>query len=338
MKKKRCNHIKDEYMPIPEGYSKKDFQKTQRGGIDAFTQTRIKDFISYFCATNIPDNEAIFLIQKQFDVKLSRPSYYKMKNEVMSNVEVQTWLNSYAKIGFVAAHIQDIERTKMMTDRIVSAFLTEISKDHEERNYPMISQLTRDYEKLAKLSIVLRAGAPILARIKAMIDASNIRALENDPNMTDEERQEILSRRGAKAQNVITVPNTLTDDPTDLTVVTRGVSDKKNENPEERGKAVKYNPQLGIERPELDKEESKHFKEYTENESTPEEKQELKEDLEFYKKHTPTTSQKSEQPKSEYIPGSQSGSEFIRFLIQESKSDDIIPKRYKSGLNLDTEG
>lgn len=301
MKKKRCNHIKDDYMPVPQGYTKKDFQKQQSGGISPFDQTRIKDFISYFCATNIPDNEALFLIQKQFNVKLPVHSYRNLKAEVMSNIEVQTWLNSYAKIGFVAAHIQDIERTKMMADRIVSSFLTEYAKDHEERNYQMLSQLTRDYEKLTKLSVVLRAGAPVLARIKAMIDASNIRALENDPTMTEEERKKILSHQ--KPHTVITVPNTLTNNPTDVTVVSRN-QDNKHIESEERGKAVKRNENTG-------------------KYEVPDEKK---------------SSLESEEQDSENIPRSESGSEFIQFLMEESKSDDILPKRYKSGLNLDTKG
>lgn len=310
MKKKRCNHIKDDYMPVPEGYSRKDFLKKQSGGIDAFTQTRVKDFISYFCATNIPDNEALFLIQKQFGVKLPVHSYRNLKAEVMSNVEVQTWLNCYAKLGFVAAHIQDIERTKMMCDRIVSAFMTELAKEHEERNYQLISQLTRDYEKLTKLSIVLRAGAPILARIKAMIDASNIRAFENDPTMSEDQKKEILSKRGKKTYNVITVPNTITDDPTDVTIVTRN-QDNKHIESEERGKAVKKNKAGKIET------------------ISPQNTNSLESE--------PHDSSLVEEEK-ENIPRSESGSEFIQFLMEESKSDDIIPKRYKSGLNLDTEG
>ena len=64
MKKKRCNHIKDEWMPVPEGYNKKDFQKREKGGLEPFLETRIRDFISYFLATNIPDNEALFVIEK----------------------------------------------------------------------------------------------------------------------------------------------------------------------------------------------------------------------------------------------------------------------------------
>jgi hypothetical protein len=318
MKKKRCNHIRDDYMPVPEGYSKKDFQKQQRGGLDTFTQTRIKDFISYFCATNIPDNEALFLIQKQFGKKLSTTTYHNLKNEVMSNVEVQVWVNSYAKIGFVAAHIGDIERTKMMADRIVAAFMTEMAKEHEERNYQMISQLTRDYEKLTKLAVVLRAGAPILARIKAMIDASNIRALENDPTMSDEEKKRILSRKGNKAITAVTVPNTLTDDPTDVTIVSRYVDNNRVLEKEEKGRAVQYKdrdiqplkPRKSISDKEID------------------------------------SSLESEQPDSssveeetEDIPGqSESGSEFIQFLMEESKSDDIIPKRYKSCITGDSEG
>lgn len=304
MKKKRCNHIKDDYMPVPEGYSRKDFLKQQKGGIDAFTQTRIKDFVSYFCATNIPDNEALFLIQKQFNVKLPVHSYRNLKAEVMNNIEVQTWLNSYAKIGFVAAHIQDIERTKMMTDKLVSAFLTEMAKEHEERNYQLLSQLTRDYGNLTKLSVVLRAGAPVLARIKAMIDASNIRALENDPNMSKEEKQTILSRRGKKTHSVITVPNTLTDDPTDVTIVTRN-QDNKHIESEERGKAVKVNKNNKIEKFEMPKKD---------------------------------ISLEGEAPPDQDIPRSDSGSEFIQFLMEESKSDDIIPKRTLSRLNLDSEG
>jgi hypothetical protein len=307
MKKKRCNHVKDEWMPVPEGYSRKDFLKKHKGGVDEFTRTRIKDFISYFCATNIPDNEAMFLIQKQFGVKLATPSYHALKREVMSNVEVQVWLNSYAKIGFVAAHIQDIERTKMMCDKIVAAYLTEMAKEHEERDYKLLSQLTRDYEKLTKLAIILRAGAPVLARIKAMIDASNIRAMENDPTMSEEEKKRILSRHGDKTVDVITVPNTLTDDDTDLTVVSRHQMNKHPEK-EERGKAVKYNKQNKV---ELVKPEDLNS---------------------FEGENEQNLNIKSGSSESE------SGSEFISFLINESKSDDIIPKRLKSSLNLDSKG
>ncbi len=70
-----------------------------------------------------------------------------------------------------------------------------MAKEHEERNYQLTSSLVKDYEKLTKLNIILRAGAPVLARIKAMIDASNIRAVENDPTIPEDERQQILSKR-----------------------------------------------------------------------------------------------------------------------------------------------
>lgn len=312
MKKKRCNHIRDDYMPVPAGYSKKDFQKQSKGGLDPYTETRIRDFVSYFCATNIPDNEALFLIEKQFGIKILKATYHKHKQAVLSNVEVQTWLNSYAKIGFVAAHIQDIERTKMMSDKIVSAYQLEMAKEHEERNYQLTSSLVRDYEKLTKLNIVLRAGAPVLARIKAMIDASNIRAVENDPTMLKDEKQQILSKKGRKTFTVMTVPNTMTEDDTDLTVVSKCTDNTHMPDGAIRGKAIEYNNGNIIKK--------------SDNLTSPQDNSSLE----------------SEEPdsvgKQDIERKSDSGSEFIQFLMEESKSDDIIPKRIRSSLNLDTKG
>src|SRR5690606_264728 len=129
---------------------------------------------SYFLATNVPDHEAIFIIKKQFDVEITKQKFRSLKAEVMSNVEAQAWLNSYAKIGFVSDHIKDVERVKMMSDKLVSSYLNEMQKDEEERDYQKISLIVKDLIALTKLALVLRAGTPILARIKAMIDAANI--------------------------------------------------------------------------------------------------------------------------------------------------------------------
>lgn len=306
-------------MPVPEGYNKKDFQKVQSGGADPFTMTRIKDFCSMFLAHNVPDHEALFVIDKQFGIKLSKSTYSNMKKEIMSNTEVQAWLNSYARIGFVSAHIQDIERTKMMTDKVVASYLMEMSKPHDERDYAMLSQLSRDYVALTKLAVVLRAGAPVLARIKAMIDASNIRAIENDPTMSPEERKEIITKEGRKTATVLTVPNTMTDDNTDVTVVSRLYKDGKTEHEEERGKSVEYEKDGRLKRSkELSTRNPKFKKIFSQEEKE--------------------SSQKGETSDSEDISGSESGSEFIQFLINESKSDDIIPKRLRSSLKLDSEG
>jgi hypothetical protein len=290
-------------MPVPEGFTKADFKGKNA---DPIRDLRIKDFISYFLATNIPDHEGIFIIKKQFGVDLAVTTYRNLKAEVMSQPEVTMWLNSFAKIGFVSEHIKDIERVKMMGDRLEAKFLLEISKEEEEIDYDKLDKIIKNFMALTKLGVVLRAGAPVLARLKAQLDAANVRAVQNAPNISTEEKTKIIGKSGPKTYDAITVPNTLEGQSDDqVTVVTR-YKPNKNIDVEEVAKPVKIDHNGRV------------VKSSEENNSS-------------------SFSEDQQQQQDISTNRTDGGnSEFIRFLMEESEPQQLIPKRLKSGLNLTT--
>lgn len=329
-KKKKCKHDEAEWIKLPKGFSKEDL-KGLKGrsdiGMDAFTSIRINDYIRDLIAYHIPDHEAVLLVNKKFGVQLSEEAYNNRKIDLSSDVEIQAWLNAYAKSGFVRDHIVDMDRMRLSIEMIMESLHTEGEKPHDERDWKLIGQLQKELRESTKFAVQLRLGAPVMARVKSMLNVANIEVIENDPNMSNERKKKLMLGI-PKGQSSLVIPY-MGDENTGGDNIQKSVAvaystDKKSDQGGRVGAVLKHNKNgsidwKGVEQ-DLKGEIVSNNKEIVINPD-----------------NNNNESYTNPQGRSD-VSDSQSFFKFVMESGGEPANDDLLPKRTKSGLDSVVEG
>jgi len=79
---------------------------------------------------NLDTKSALNHIEKIGKKKISERYYFKLKKQVLSDEEIENWINDYAAYGFILIHKMDIEETLRIKNSLLEIYYHETSKPY----------------------------------------------------------------------------------------------------------------------------------------------------------------------------------------------------------------
>lgn len=136
-------------------------------------KTRMLQYVKDCVRAGFSERQAITYIEIKLGKPITTNRYYKLKTFLRSQAASDLWMNEQARFGFVTDYRDRIETVqKLLMDRLQDLVLAESGK-RETRDTDYINELTRLASELNHELVTLQLGEPVIARIKADIDAAN---------------------------------------------------------------------------------------------------------------------------------------------------------------------
>jgi hypothetical protein len=126
----------------------------------------VNDCITY----DLTEREAMDYLRLKFPIQVTAKTYYWYKRKLLSEGVALQWLTKFSKIGFVQNHHRLIVDAKRIYNDSLRRYFFEMAKGDKANRFT-IMKLTEDYRQNAKWLLNLSMGSPIVAQIKAQIEA-----------------------------------------------------------------------------------------------------------------------------------------------------------------------
>jgi hypothetical protein len=131
----------------------------------------VKKLVSDCISFNLKPAEAMMYIEKGLGKPISMPSYSQYRTKLQSEATAESWLRRYTRIQYVIDHRQMIDDAEKVYHDSMNRFFIESLRT--VRNERLIMAIKYDIREHGRYLNELRESTPIVASIKAQIDAAN---------------------------------------------------------------------------------------------------------------------------------------------------------------------
>ena len=127
---------------------------------------------------SLNEKESLEYIKQRLGRPISGRTYRRYKQAINYDEITQTWINQYAKVGFLTTYKEIFDVIEIIQKDTLRDYLTENSKPYEEKNHSRIQMYRNSLRENSKLLTELSDASPIIAQIKARIDRAESRTFE----------------------------------------------------------------------------------------------------------------------------------------------------------------
>jgi hypothetical protein len=130
---------------------------------------RLNELITDTITFGLEVSEALSFIRVMFGETIGERSYYQRKAKLTSDKSADKWLSYFSRVGFVKQQRELLDIMKRVEKDRLRQYFVETSRNQDERNERLISQLNYDIRENTRLIADLMDGTPVIAMIKAKL-------------------------------------------------------------------------------------------------------------------------------------------------------------------------
>lgn len=143
----------------------------------------------------LTNDEAMQLVRKRINQDISDRHYYRIKQKVANDNEVNEWITTFARVGYLDHYQQRIKELLYVNQELMKLFSDELSRPNPNKH--IISSFARNIRENESLLLAAGLGSPVLLQIKQLIDKGGAPAnkLLNDRRYNNTNQESIKNSR-----------------------------------------------------------------------------------------------------------------------------------------------